>query len=40
MLGVYKCLDNIFDQKFNDYTNRPYGMFHTKTEDVVKKLYY
>ena len=36
MLGVYKCLDNIFDQKFNDYTNRPYGMFHTKTEDVVK----
>ena len=33
---VYKCLDNIFGQKFNNYTNRPYGMFHAKTDDVVK----
>ena len=33
---VYKCLDNIFGQKFKNYTNRPYGMFHAKTNDVVK----
>ena len=33
---VYKCLDNIFGQKFNNYKNRPYGMFHAKTDDAVK----
>ena len=33
---VYKSLDNIFGQKFHDYTNRPYGMFHAKTDDVLK----
>ena len=33
---VYKCLDNIFGQKFNNYTNRPNGMFHEKTDDLVK----
>ena len=37
---VYKCLDNIFGQKFDKYINRPFGMFHAKTDDVVKKLYY
>ena len=33
---VYKCLDNIFGQKSNNYTNRPYGMFHAKIDDMVK----
>ena len=36
---VYKCLDNIFGQKFSNYTNIPYGMFHVNTDDVVKKNY-
>ena len=33
---VYKSLDNIFCQKLIDYTNRPCGMFHVKTDDVVR----
>ena len=37
---VYKCLDNIFGQKFSNYTSIPYGMFHANTDDMVKKYIY